>query len=264
MIEFGMPALIETQTIEACAGLCHELGMGFIELNMNLPAFQTHRMDIRRLASVAADSGLYYTIHLDENLNPCDFNRGIAEAYIRTVLDTVEIAAELGVPVLNMHLSRGVYFTLPDRRVYLYEQYLNEYLEDITAFRDLCSPAAERAGVSICVENSSGYTPFLLRALDLLLESPSFGLTYDVGHDHAIGGTDRSIILSRICRLQHMHLHDASGKRDHLTLGTGELDLDDRLHLASERGCRVVVETKTVDGLRRSVDWLRVHGYIGN
>ncbi|WP_259473503.1 hypothetical protein [Clostridium estertheticum] len=36
-IDFGMPTLIETNSIESCVKLCKELGLDFIELNMNLP-----------------------------------------------------------------------------------------------------------------------------------------------------------------------------------------------------------------------------------
>lgn len=261
MLQFGMPTLIETTTVDACAGLCIELGMSFIELNMNLPAYQAERMDIQKLRAVAERHGIYYTIHLDENLNPCDFNRRVAEAYTRTTMEAISIAGQLGAPVLNMHLSKGVYFTLPDRKVYLFEQYREEYLRGITRFRELCGSAAQNAGVTVCIENTSGYTGFQLEAINQLLEHPAFGLTYDVGHDHASGGSDRAVMLERADRLRHMHLHDALPGRDHLTLGTGELDIHDRLHLAAEHGCRVVVETKTVDGLRRSLEWLRSCGY---
>jgi len=36
-MQYGMPTLIETNSIEECAALCKELHLDFIELNMNLP-----------------------------------------------------------------------------------------------------------------------------------------------------------------------------------------------------------------------------------
>ncbi len=74
MIDFGMPTLIETDTLEACAALCHTLGLQFIELNMNLPQYQPNQIDVPHFQSVAERYGIYYTIHLDENLNVSDFN----------------------------------------------------------------------------------------------------------------------------------------------------------------------------------------------
>ena len=63
-------------------------------------------------------------------------------------------------------------------------------------------------------------------------------------------------------RLRHMHLHDARGRRDHLALGTGEVDWPRYLSLAEERSCRVVLETKTAAALRQSADALRAAGEL--
>lgn len=54
-----------------------------------------------------------------------------------------------------------------------------------------------------------------------------------------------------------MHIHDAMGKKNHLPLGTGELDLPKYFDLANRNNCRVVLETKTVEGLRKSVAWMK-------
>jgi sugar phosphate isomerase/epimerase len=58
-----------------------------------------------------------------------------------------------------------------------------------------------------------------------------------------------------------MHIHDAVGQNNHLPLGTGEIDLDNRLLLAIKNNCRCVIEVKTVQGLQESVDWLRDSDY---
>ena len=84
-----------------------------------------------------------------------------------------------------------------------------------------------------------------------------FGLTYDIGHDHSIGGKDGPTILQRQERLTHFHFHDARGKKNHLPLGVGEIDVEKYLTLAGIHTCRIVLETKTVEGLRKSVAWMR-------
>lgn len=121
-MQFGMPTLIEIKSLEICAELCRELGLDFVELNMNLPEYQTDKLDIEQLAVIADRYGIYYTIHLDDNNTPCDFNGKVAAAYTETVLYTIEIAKQLAVPVLNMHLHPGTHFTLPDRKVYLFDE----------------------------------------------------------------------------------------------------------------------------------------------
>src|SRR5665647_586578 len=100
-MEFGMPTLIETETLKECAELCKELGLQFIELNMDLPQYQVGKINISEFLDIADKYDIYYTIHLDENLNPCDFNERVVAAYIETVLQTIEIAKQLAVSVLN-------------------------------------------------------------------------------------------------------------------------------------------------------------------
>lgn len=257
MIELGMPALTELPEIGDCAKLCRELGLQFVELNMNLPQYQLESMRSDIFREIAEQSGIFYTLHLDENLNVSDFNPRVAAAWMDTVMESIDFAKKLCIPVLNMHLSRGVYFTMPDKKVFLFDVCRKDYLTSMTAFRTRCEEAVDGADVKICIENSDGYTDFQIQALDILLESPVFGLTYDIGHDHAIGGQDAPVVLQREERLTHFHFHDAQGKRDHLPLGTGEIDLTEKLRLAEARNARIVLETKTIKGLRQSAEWMR-------
>lgn len=256
---YGMPTLIETSTLEECAKLCAELGLDFIELNMNLPQYQLDKIDVEYFKSIAEKYGIWYTIHLDENLNISGFNPFVAEAYQNTVLDTIGIAKQLDIKVLNMHMAKGVYFTLPDRKVLLFSEYKEQYLKSIVDFRKMCETAIDDANIKICIENCDGYENFQKEAIELLLESKVFALTFDVGHNHGIGGTDEEFIMKHKNRLKHIHLHDAQGRKNHLALGTGEINIEKYINLAKEQNCRVVLETKTIDGLKQSVEWLKGH-----
>ena len=253
----GMPTLIETSTLEECAKLCAELGLDFIELNMNLPQYQLDKIDVEYFKSIADKYGIYYTIHLDENLNVSDFNSYVAEAYIKTVADTIKIAKQLDIKVLNMHMAKGVYFTLPDRKVLLFSEYKEQYFKSIIDFKNMCEIAIGDTDIKICIENCDGYEDFQMEAIEILLESEAFALTFDVGHNHGIGGIDEEFIIKHKNRLCHIHLHDAEGTKNHLALCTGEMDIEKYISLANEHNCRIVLETKTVDGLKQSVEWLK-------
>ena len=254
---YGMPTLIETNTLEECAKLCAELGLDFIELNMNMPQYQLDKIDAVYFKSIAEKYGIYYTLHLDENLNVSDFNPYVAQAYTKTVADTIKIAKQLGVKVINMHMARGVYFTLPDRKVYLFSEYKKQYLESIVLFRNMCENSIGENDIKICIENCDGYEDFQKEAIELILESNVFALTFDVGHNYAIGGTDEEFIMKYKDCLYHIHLHDAEGKKNHLALGTGEMNIEKYINLANEYNCRVVLETKTIAGLKQSAEWLK-------
>ncbi len=252
----GMPTLIETTTLEDCARLCSELGLSFIELNMNMPQYQLKEIDVDYFKGIARKYGIYYNIHLDENLNISDFNPYVAEAYRKTVSETIEIAKYLDVKVLNMHMANGVYFTLPDRKVHLFSKYKEHYLKSIVDFCDMCQTAIGDCDIKICIENCDGYEDFQKAAIEMLLKSKVFALTFDVGHNHCIGGADEDFIMKNKNRLHHIHLHDALGTKNHLALGTGEVSIEKYITLAQEQSCRIVLETKTIEGLRQSVDWI--------
>lgn len=254
-MQFGMPSLIEAPDLRACFGIAQRLGLQFIELNMNLPEYQLDAFDEPLARALIDQTGIFITLHLDENLSPCDFNPLVAEAWQDTALRAIELAARLDCPVVNMHLASGVYFTLPDRKEYLFERYRARYLADLARFRDRCAAAAS-AGVTICVENCGGFKPFQLAGIGLLLERPCFGLTFDVGHDHA-RHADEPFIRAHMDRLKHMHLHDANAQRSHMALGDGEIDFARMLAIARKAGCRVVIETKSIEGLERSAARVR-------
>lgn len=256
-MDFGMPTLIENDTLEDNAKLCNELGLRFIELNMNLPQFQSDVINVDFFKGIAQDYNVYYTIHMDEQFDFACFNSHITDAYIATMIDTISLAKQLKVPVINMHLASGVYFTLPNEKVYLYDRNRDSYLESVRKIRNTVAECVGDYPLKICIENCSGYKNFQIEAIDILLSDMRFALTFDIGHDYCIGGIDKDEILARQNKLYHMHLHDATKGNNHLPLGDGEIDIKKYLNLAKEHNCRVVLETKTVNGLSKSLKWLR-------
>ena len=257
-MKLGMPVLLEHGTLAEGAALCRELGLEFIELNLNLPQYQPGRVDVAEIRRMGEEYGIEYSLHLDENLSLFEFNPMVANAWQETLFSNIALAKEIGAKVLNMHFNRGVVFTLPSKKVYVFEKYLPEYLEGLRRVRDLCEEKIGGSGIRICIENTGGWLPWQVAALDVLLESPVFGLTLDVGHDHCTGVGDLDVILERADKLCHMHLHDAiRPNRDHQALGTGELDIPARLALAEKQHCSVVVEVKTAAALSESIRWLK-------
>ena len=257
-MRYGTPTMIETDTLRRCAEVAWEQGLDFVELNINFPQYQLSMLDAKELEDLSREFGIGYTLHLDDEMSIADFNDYVAEGYLKTVLDAIDLAKKVGIPVLNMHLSRGAKYTLPDRVVYFFQAYQEDYLGKIARFRDACTAAIGDAPITICVENTAGWLPFQQAAVELLLQSPVFGLTYDIGHNYCAGDADEAWLLRHRDRLRHFHIHDSKdGHKDHLALGTGELDVKRYLNLARDLGCTVVLEVKTVAGLAESLNWMR-------
>jgi len=257
-LEFGMPTLIELATLEENVDLCKELGLSFVELNMNLPQYQMDCIDMASLKEFQKRDHIYFTLHLDEKLSVADFNLGVAKAYVDTVLAAIQLAKELNIPVLNMHFDEGVHFKLPDRKVFLYDYYKDAYLVKLSKFHNLCEQAIGNHEIKICIENCSGWRNYAKEGIELLLESKVFALTLDIGHSYCANGVDEEFIKMHLDRLSHMHLHDATKEAPHLALGTGEICLEEQFHLAKECSCRCVLETKNVEGLRKSVKFIEL------
>lgn len=249
----GMPFLLETPTIVDATALCEELGLSFVELNMNFPACQGEKLDVQELYRLKRKHGIFFTLHLEEGFDPFCFNHGVRRAWLDSLRNALTIAQAIDAPVVNMHLPKGDYITLPDRRVHLYEEYQEAYREAVLCLRDVCQRELEGSGTFICIENTNGFAPYQLEAIACLLESPVFGLTLDIGHSHAAGDADIPFYQAHEERLKHMHVHDAKGKSNHLALGDGEIDLSQRLQWAARCGATAVLETKTIQALRASV-----------
>lgn len=270
-MQFGMPTLIENHTLEENAALCEALGLRFIELNMNFPEYQVDRLEqTDELVRIAEQHHLYYTVHLDENLNIADFNPLVTKAYLETVRRTILVAKALlplrdryGDPAqpltLNMHMHHGIYITLPDRKVQMYERNFETYMQSFAVFRSLCEEWIGDSSIMMAVENTDGFRDYEKKMIAYLLESKKFGLTWDIGHSKAIREADVSFLMEHQDKLIHFHIHDGTETppRNHLALGDGEIDLDARLKLAAERNARCVLETKTISALKQSVRWLR-------
>ena len=273
MLQFGMPTLIENQTLKKNIDLCTELGLQFIELNMNFPEYQIGSLEKTDVFLEAAQHAcIYYTIHLDENLDIADFNPLVSKAYLETVCRTIEVSKKL-IPlknmfgnsaqpmILNMHLNHGIHITLPDRKVQMYERNFDIYMRSFTEFCSSCEDWIGSDDVRISIENTDGFRDYEKEVIECLLESPVFTLTWDIGHSKAVHEKDVPFILKHQDHLAHFHIHDGTEEpsRNHLALGDGEIDLKDRLNLAEKLDARCVLETKTAEALRQSVSWLREH-----
>ena len=271
MLQFGMPTLVENRTLEDNIALCKELGLSFVELNMNFPEYQIDKIeDIHGFYQKADEAGIYYTIHLDENMNIADFNPLVREAYLETVRRTIEVAKQFVALkdkygkseqplILNMHMHHGIYITLPDKKVQMYERDFDVYMEYILAFVKLCEEWIGDADIQIAIENTNGFREYEKKAIEKMLESRCFVLTWDIGHSKATKEIDTPFIHIHKDKLSHFHIHDGGENppKDHLALGDGETDLSARLGMAKECNARCVLETKTVEALRRSVEWLK-------
>ena len=211
------------------------------------------------------ETGIDFTLHLPEELDLAAFNRHIRQGHLASFTEAVTWAGEAGIPLVNLHLNMGVYFTLPDRRVWLYEKHQDVFLANLeTSFREVLGIARE-SDVIVCIENAGGDfgADFIREAVDrsLALDEERIGLTWDLGHDASASFEATPVFEKHTDRIAHMHLHDCDGKTSHQVLFTGVVDVPAAIELAKRRKIAVVIETKTPEALTESVRRLAERGF---
>ena len=262
-MKFGMPTLVECKDIYETIDLCSKCGLDFIEINISFPGYLPQNSDVARINKLASERGIGFTIHADEMLNPFDFNEHVSKAYFEVFRDTIRFAKAISASVINLHLLKGVYVTLPEKVVLLTDVYFEEYERRVCEFIAMCEEEIGDADIKVCIENvdSNPFTESQKRVLPRFLNSPVFALTLDTGHESALKFVDAWAYSEYPDKLMHMHLHDAKGKSPHLPLGTGEVDVKSKLSmLPSDRTC--LIEVKTIAGLLESVEYLKKNEYM--
>lgn len=259
-MQFGMPFLLENSSIEDAARLGESLGLDFVELNMSFPLCGLDQMSPSQLIELQEKYHVYFTFHLHEEMAPCTFSGLVRDAWLKEAQDAIALARQARMPTVNLHWPRGIYVTLPDHVDFLFNRYREAYMRNTLAFRSLCEEASQGL-VRVCVENTERpWAPFQTDAIELLLESDTFGLTLDVGHEKVAEYQDAWFYEKHPGRLNHMHLHDARPGQCHMPLGAGELDIAALVQKAEAANARAVIEIKTIEALRGSVQYLREKG----
>ena len=165
---YGMPTLVECGDIKETVAVAKKYGLDFIEINMSFPQYLPSALSIDKLKDITARDGIFYTIHADEMLNPFDFNPAVSKCYFGVIRDTIRFALALDVPVINMHLLKGVYVTLPEKVILLSDVYRDEYMTRVREFIAMCEEEIGDKDLKIAIENvdSNAFTKSQLEALE--------------------------------------------------------------------------------------------------
>ncbi len=259
-MNYGIPTLMEYSDTDILTRFCAEHGFGFVEMNMTFPWFQPDHITADTICALKQKYGVDFTIHLHDQVNPFEFSPEMRKGCLENVLWAMRLARELNLPVINMHLMPGTYSSINGTKTYLYAHCADIYLGYVRAFRDLAEKELEGSNTVFCIENTSGFRPFHKQAIQMLLESERFGLTFDIGHSFRAGGADEQFILQFPNRIRHFHIHDCDAKANHLGFGEGQLELMHYLKLAETLNATVVVEVKESGALLRSREYMIQNG----
>lgn len=254
----GMPALVEYTSLTQLVDLCLQLKLNFIELNMNLPYNFIENINPSELKKISKQTNIEFTMHMPDEADLGTFYESVRKGYVELFSDTLDWAYESGVKLLNLHIIEGAKMTLPDKKVYIYDQYSNEYQNSFIKSIEFLSDKANKYNTILSIENSHNFgKTYIQRVLNKAITYPNVNLTWDTGHDAVSNFTDKQYLMKHVNKIAHMHFHDAKGQNDHQVPFDGELNISELIEFAKQQDIRMLIEVKTKDSLKKSVEILK-------
>lgn len=138
-------------------------------------------------------------------------------------------------------------------------------MDSFIKFRTLCEKWIGNEDIVITIENTDGFRGYERKAMEYLLESPKFDLTWNIGRSKAIGETDVPFLMEYSHKLRHFHIHDGITKNkeqpgsNYLAFRDGEIDIKERLLIANTQNARCIMETKTITAFEKSVEYIKAY-----
>jgi len=260
-VRFGMPTPMECGSYDELLTFCVETGFDFIELNCNFPLYTREAMSSHRLLSRLREKGIGYSIHLPEVLDLGSLQSEFRDAALSMITSLVSEVEE-GTRFV-CHMNSGIKVSLPQEGIYIYERYEHAYLDSLEMILGALDAVLGDNGCVLCMENRGNFNlPFIQKGLQMLLSFEHIGLTWDFGHDTTAKLVDAPFFAEHMEKVFEIHLHDSKDGSDHRALYTGTVDIDNALTLATDQDIPVVVEVKTLEGLRASCRALQARGYM--
>lgn len=247
-MKLGMPILYEFNTIVENVKLAKELNLDFIELNLNFSYCQK-AMENKEIKKLLNDYQLDATLHF---FDEADF--GSYDEVVRGYLKLLKKYLKLGkdyLKIVNIHNNVGPVVTISGVKNYIYQKeydsYIQRLLNNLKKIKRIC----DRYNIELTIENTK--IPEYLKKTYSDLASNGFSFTYDIGHDYNNGSVLLELNKNFNFDYKEFHFHDADGKKDHLALLEGTIELKKYKDMANDYDCYVVLEVKNKCDLLKSV-----------
>lgn len=244
-MKYGMPTLLEFNTINENVKFAKKHNLDFIELNMNLPIC----LNIKDKELMKYD--IEFTMHISEELNIGELNNNLWKSYIKEIKRQINFGIKNNIKKYTIHLNQGIYFTMSDGKKYLTDKYERIYLNNIIKSLNILNEIAKNNNIFINFENTK-INSSISKAINLINKYDNLGFTFDIGHNEKNDNKAYPLMKNKI---RHIHIHDYDGKKDHLPIGNGIIDFKKYEKKFNE--CYIIIEVKEVNNLINSINLLK-------
>ncbi|MGM9669832.1 MAG: sugar phosphate isomerase/epimerase family protein [Faecousia sp.] len=253
-MKLGMPLLYEYGSIAENLRLARELALDFVELNLNF-GYCRREMEAGTVQPLLERYGIRATLHFYDEADLGSYPE-VVDAYM-TLLERYCRAGRGYVESVNLHLCPGPVVTIAGEKHYIYDKEYDDYIVRLLENLHRAERICRDNGMDMVVENTDYLPPFTRGAYRAMC-AEGFRFCYDIGHDHTGGDVLDEIRREVPLQFREFHFHDGKdGKKCHLALGEGEIDLKKFKALAASSDAWVNLEVKQSADLRSSVPYFR-------
>lgn len=248
-MKYGMPTLVEFNSILENYKFAKKHNLDFIELNMDLPYCQNLKKDS------LSKFDIEFTMHVSETIDIASLNDHIRKNNLKEAIRQIKIGINNDIKKFTLHINSGVYFTLPDGKFFLNEKYNDIYVKNLAKSCQVLNKFAKDNNIEINFENTNIHS-FTKEAINIIFKYEYLGFTLDIGHNEKNSGKAFPL-LNVTNKIKHIHLHDYDGKKDHLPIGSGIIDFSK--YIDNLKVNYVVIEIKQTNELIESINYIRNH-----
>lgn len=253
-MKLGMPQLYEYDTIEDNLKLAKELGLDFIELNLNF-GYCRKEMEQGKVKALLDKYNIKATLHFYDEADLGSYPE-IVDAYL-LLLERYAKLGEGYIESINIHLCPGPVVTISGVKNYIYEKEYDEYIVRFINNLNRANAICKKYGSRMVIENTDNI-PSLAKRIYKDLYNAGFKFCYDIGHDHLSNDILQEILTTVPLIFEEFHFHDGKDrKKCHLALGDGTIDLKMFKALAIKNDAWVNLEVKQSEDLRKSVPYFK-------
>ncbi len=207
--------------------------------------------NLKKIRDILETTDLAITVHMPfSDLNFASLNHPIWVETIHQMGECIKTASEF-TDIVTVHPGSLSPLGFQMRDI--------AWGNNVEGLQKICD-IAEEFGITVCLENMPNMEHILGRqALEVLgimeLTERNIGCTFDVGHANTTGTIDDFLKIKE--NFTHIHFHDNMGIKDeHLQLGAGNIDWQKVLVGLRDYDGRVVIEARSVEEGKNSVEYL--------
>ncbi|MBD3168534.1 MAG: TIM barrel protein [candidate division Zixibacteria bacterium] len=242
-------------TIPEALSRAEELGVAGAEINMNFRSHFPERYDENmknEIRNAVEESGTELSFHGPVDISLISRHKPIQEAAARRMSAFIETAIALGGKRFTFHPGQAAFMRPSEKEVVFYRRKHPQYLTDafLASLTEIAKTAYRR--VELIMEITHPLDKPVMDIISKFAREGLLAFAYDTAHYNSYEFIDGNLEYIKCC-----HLNDRKGKKAHIPLGNGDVDLKGAIEKIIGSDCFFIIESGRFEWVRQSIDFLK-------